>query len=53
MTSKISDKVFGLRIQDLKQIEYRKGTLERGMKPRDLPVKAWREARFLRMCAQR
>jgi hypothetical protein len=29
-------------IQDLKQIEYRKGMLEKGMKPDSLPVKVWR-----------
>ncbi len=29
-------------IQDLEQIEYRRGMLERGMKPDSLPVKAWR-----------
>ncbi len=29
-------------IQDLEQIEYRRGMLEKGMKPEDLPVKVWR-----------
>jgi len=31
-------------IQDLEQIEYRRGMLERGMKPDTLPVKIWRGA---------
>jgi hypothetical protein len=31
-------------IQDLEYIEYRKGMLEKGMKPADLPVKDWRGA---------
>lgn len=31
-------------IQDLEQIEYRRGMLESGMKPSDLPVKIWRGA---------
>jgi len=31
-------------IQDLEQIEYRRGMLEKGMKPKDLPVKIWRGA---------
>jgi hypothetical protein len=31
-------------IQDLEQIEYRRGMLERGMKPEHLPVKVWRGA---------
>ncbi len=30
--------------QDLIRIEYRKGMLEEGMKPENLPVKAWRGA---------
>lgn len=29
-------------IQDLEQIEYRKGMLERSMKPESLPLKVWR-----------
>lgn len=29
-------------IQDLKHIEYRRGMLESGMNPNDLPVKTWR-----------
>ena len=29
-------------VQDLEQIEYRRGMLEKGMKPEDLAVKAWR-----------
>ena len=29
-------------IQDLEQIEYRKGMLERSMKPKNLPLKVWR-----------
>ncbi len=33
-------------MQDLEQIEYRKGMLEKGMKPADLPVKDWRGARI-------
>ena len=33
-------------IQDLEQIEYRKGTLEKGMKPEDLPIEVWRGARI-------
>jgi hypothetical protein len=31
-------------IQDLEQIEYRRGMLEAGMGPGDLPVKTWRGA---------
>ena len=31
-------------IQDLEQIEYRRGMLEKGMKPKDLPVKIWHGA---------
>jgi len=31
-------------IQDLEQIEYRLGMLEKGMKPEHLPVKVWRGA---------
>jgi len=31
-------------IQDLEQIEYRKGMLEKGMKPEGLSVKVWRGA---------
>ncbi len=30
--------------QELEQIEYRKGMLEKGMKPNTLPVKIWRGA---------
>ena len=33
-------------IQDLEQIEYRNGMLEKGMKPDDLPVKVWRGAKI-------
>ena len=33
-------------IQDLEQIEYRRGMLESGMKPDDLPVKTWRGAKI-------
>jgi hypothetical protein len=29
-------------IQNLKKIEYRKGMLERSMKPENLPLKVWR-----------
>ena len=31
-------------IQDLEQIEYRRGVPESGMKPDDLPVRTWRGA---------
>ena len=33
-------------IQNQEQIEYRKGMLEEGMKPDDLPVKVWRGAKI-------
>jgi len=33
-------------IQDLEQIEYRRGMLESGMKPEELPVKTWRGAKI-------
>ena len=33
-------------IQDLEQIEYRKGMLDKGMKAKELPVKAWRCAKI-------
>lgn len=33
-------------IQDLERIEYRRGVLEKGMNPEDLPVKAWRGAKL-------
>ena len=33
-------------IQDLEQIEYRRGMLERGMKPNTIPVKIWRGAKI-------
>lgn len=33
-------------IQDLEQIEYRKGIFEKSMKPEDLPVKIWRGAKI-------
>ncbi len=33
-------------IQDLEQIEYRKGMREKGMKPDGLPVKVWRGAKI-------
>lgn len=33
-------------IQDLEQIEYRKGMLEKGMKSEGLPVKVWRGAKI-------
>jgi len=33
-------------IQDLEQIEYRWGMLEKGMKPENLPVKVWRGAKI-------
>jgi len=33
-------------IQDLKEIEYRRGMLEKGMKPESLPVKVWRGAKI-------
>lgn len=31
-------------IQDLEQIEYLRGMLEKAMKPKDLPIKVWRGA---------
>ena len=31
-------------IQDLGQIEYRRCMLEKGMKPKIVPIKIWREA---------
>lgn len=34
-------------IQDLEQIEYRKGMLEKSMKSDGLPVKVWRGAKIL------
>lgn len=33
-------------IQDLEQVEYRQGMLEKGMKPEDLPVKVWRGSKI-------
>ena len=33
-------------IQDLEQIEYRWGMIEKGMKPENLPVKVWRGAKI-------
>ena len=33
-------------IQNLEQIEYRRGMLESGMKPDDLPVRTWRGAKI-------
>lgn len=33
-------------IQDLEQIEYRRGMLEKGMRPEDLPVKVWRGSKI-------
>ena len=33
-------------IQDLKQIEYSKGVLDKDMNPRDISVKVWREAKI-------
>ncbi len=33
-------------IQDLEQIEYRRGMLEKGMKPDSLPVQIWRGAKI-------
>ena len=33
-------------LQDLEQIEYRRGMLESGMKPDDLPVNTWRGAKI-------
>jgi hypothetical protein len=33
-------------IQDLEQIEYRQGMLEKGMKPEDLSVKVWRGSKI-------
>ena len=34
-------------IQDLEQIEYRRGMLDRGVKPENLPLKVWRGAKIL------
>lgn len=31
-----------MKFKDLKQVEYRRGMLEEGMKPENLPVKIWR-----------
>lgn len=33
-------------IQDLEQIEYRRGMLEKGMRPEDLTVKVWRGSKI-------
>lgn len=33
-------------IQDLEQVEYRQGMIEKGMKPEDLPVKVWRGSKI-------
>lgn len=33
-------------IQDLEQIEYRKGMLEKGMRPEKLPMKVWRAGKI-------
>jgi len=33
-------------IQDLEQVEYRQGMLEKGIKPEDLPVKVWRGSKI-------
>lgn len=33
-------------IQNLERIEYRKGMLEKGMEPENLPVKVWRRAKI-------
>lgn len=33
-------------IQDLEQIEYRRGMLEKCMKPEDLPVRVWRGSKI-------
>ena len=30
-----------MKLKDLKQIEYRQGMLEKGIKPEDLPAKVW------------
>ncbi len=35
-----------LMVQDLEKIEYRRGMLEKGMKPKDLSVKIWRGSRI-------
>jgi|GEM_PF-4305368 hypothetical protein len=40
-------------IQDLEQIEYRRGMVETVMKPEDLPAKVRRGPKLLRTCAQR
>ena len=34
-------------VPNLEQIEYRRGMLEKGMKPKNLPVKIWRGAEIL------
>ena len=33
-------------IQDLEKIEHRRGMLDKGMKPKSLPVKVWRRAKI-------
>lgn len=33
-------------VQDLEQIEYRRGMLEKGMKPEDLAIKVWRGSKI-------
>ncbi|MBW2561679.1 MAG: hypothetical protein JRE40_12605 [Deltaproteobacteria bacterium] len=33
-------------VQELEKIEYRKGMLDKGMKPKGLPVKVWRGAKI-------
>lgn len=38
-------------VQDVEQIEYRRGMIERGMKPNGLAVQIWRGAKILRKFA--
>lgn len=33
-------------VQELEQIEYKQGMLEKGVKPEGLPVKVWRRAKI-------
>jgi len=35
-----------IMVQELKRIEYRRGMLEKGMKPDGLPIKVWRGAKI-------
>ena len=40
-------------ILDLEQIEYRRGMVEKGTKPDDLPVQIWRGVKSLRLLTSR